>query len=94
MIYKILITLKDCGKTIEILVEKIGDNKVFEISETMGRVEWLVIKGFEAHPLKVDKEIAVRWEEIAGIEILQVNEQWFVDSAKDFTETLDENKFR
>lgn len=91
MIYKISITLKSSGKVIEILVEQIEDNEVFEINQTMSDTEWLIIKGFDAHPLKVSKIVGIRWREIAGVEMMQADD-WLTESAKDFHESLDENK--
>jgi len=91
MIYKILITLKDSGKVVEILVEKTEDNEVLEISQTTCHIEWLVIKGFTAHPLKVNKTIGIRSREIAGIEMEEA-EDWFVKSAENFKQSLDEIK--
>lgn len=90
MIYKILVTLKNSGRVIEIFVEKTKDNKVFEINDTMSYTEWLIIKGFDAHPLKVNKTIGVRWKEIGGIEIMEA-EDWLAESAKNFHESLDES---
>lgn len=91
MIYKISITLKSSGKVIEILVEQIEDSEVFEINQTMSDTEWLIIKGFDAHPLKVKKEIGIRWREIGGIEMMEA-EDWLAESANDFNKSLkDEN---
>lgn len=91
MIYKILITLKDSGKVIEIFVEQTEDNKIFEISQTMSHIEWLIIKGFDTHPLKVNKTVGVRWKEIAGIEIMQAD-NWFAESGEKFHHSLNEKK--
>lgn len=92
MVYKILITLKNSGKVIEVFVEGTKDEEIFKISQMMSHTEWLIIKGFEIHPLKVNKIIGVRWREVAGIEMTQVDD-WFAESEKNFNESLkDENK--
>jgi len=91
MIYKISITLKNSGKVIEILVEQ-TDSEVFEIDQTMSDTEWLIIKGFDAHPLKVSKVVGIRWREIAGVEMMQADD-WLAESANNFNKSLkDENK--
>jgi len=91
MIYKVLVTLKDSGKVIEILVEKTESNEVFEINQTMDHIVWFIVEGFEAHPLKVNKTVGIRWKEIAGIEMTEA-ENWFAKSAENFKKSLDENK--
>lgn len=91
MIYKISITLKNSERVIEILVEQIEDEKIFEINQEMSDTEWLIIKGFDAHPLRVSKIVGIRWKKIAGIEMMEA-ENWLTESAKNFHESLDENK--
>ena len=92
MIYKISITLKNSGKVIEVLVEQTENNEVFEIDQTMSDTEWLIIKGFDAHPLKVSKVVGIRWREIAGVEMMQADD-WLAESANNFNKSLkDENK--
>jgi len=92
MIYKISITLKSSGKVIEILVEKTEEAIIFDLNQEMSDTEWLIMKGFDAHPLKVKKEIGIRWKEIGGIEMTEA-EDWLVESANDFNESLkSENK--
>ena len=92
MIYKISITLKNSGKVIEILVDKTEEAVIFALNQEMSDTEWLIMKGFDAHPLKVKKEIGIRWKEIGGIEMTEA-EDWLVESANDFNESLkSENK--
>ena len=91
MIYKISITLKSSGKVIELLVEQTEDSEVFEINQTMSDTEWLIIKGFDAHPLKVSKIVGIRWREIAGVEMMQADD-WLVESGEKFQHSLDEKE--
>ena len=82
MIYKVSVTLKSNGKVLETFVDK-----PFEISQTMCRTEWLIVEGFNGHPLRVEKTIAVRSEEVAGIEVEQADD-WMIEKAKDFKDSL------
>lgn len=91
MIYRISITLKSSGKVIEVLVEQTESSEVFEINQTMSDTEWCIIKGFDAHPLKVSKTVGIRWREIAGVEVTEA-EDWLAESAKNFHESLDKTK--
>ena len=91
MIYKIIITLKNSGKTLETFVEKGNIDETCDAVQKKDDKEWLKIAGFNGHPLRVPKTLLVRSEEIGGVEIMQADD-WFVAKAEEFKDSLESRK--
>lgn len=90
MIYKITITLKTSGKTIETFMERSID-EICGIVQKKDDKEWLKIAGFNGHPLRAPKTILVLSEEVGGVEIMQADD-WFVTKAEEFQNSLESQK--
>lgn len=84
MSLKIIITLKNSGKSIELFYN--GEMTPEDV-KPLDENKWFIRSGFELHPFRIPKVIILRSEEIAGVEISQ-SEDWTCESAKQFNESL------